>query len=414
MFETIFKYPAVVVRHREAPLAKERERYLAHRAKDGIAGATLVGLARELLIVVREMGIESEGMVSLQTIESAAERWARRQKRRHRAKGLGWSRGLFVQVARDWLAFLGRLEETEPESASFAPLLADFARSMRCERGLASATITNYLWFAQYFLRWFNEQGRLFAEVSVLDVDGFIEQCGVNWGRVSMAGCAKSLRGFFRHAQRRGWCAVGIAEAIESPRVFSQETLPAGPDWHDVHRLIANSDTDRPKDIRDRPILMLLSIYGLRSAEVAHLRLDDLDWEQERIRVFRSKQRRTQEFPLTRNVGEAILRYLKQVRPRSSRREVFLRLRAPLVPLSPGGMHNLVSTRMVQLNIASSRRGPHSLRHACAAHLVAQGFSLKEIGDHLGHRSAYATRVYAKVDLDGLREVARFDLDGVL
>ena len=122
MFEKVFKYPAVVIRHREAPFPQQRGRYLAHRAKDGVARATLVGLARELLIVVREMGIEAEGMVALQTIESAAERWARRQKRRHRAKGLGWSRGLFVQVARDWLAFLGRLEETETESASFAPL----------------------------------------------------------------------------------------------------------------------------------------------------------------------------------------------------------------------------------------------------------------------------------------------------
>lgn len=414
MFEEIFKYPAVVARHREAPFSQERERYLAHRAKDGVARATLVGLARELLIVVREMGVEAEGMVALRTIESAAERWARRQKRRHRAKVLGWSRGLFVQVARDWLAFLGRLAETGPESASYAPLLEDFVRSMRSERGLAPTTIKNYVWFAQCFLRWFSEQGRLFAEVSVLDVDAFIGQCAGNWGRVSMAGCAKSLRAFFRHVQRCGWCAAGIAEAIESPRVFKQEALPAGPDWYDVQRLIASSDTDRPKDVRDRPILMLLSIYGLRSAEVAHLRLDDLDWERERIRVFRSKQRRTQEYPLTRNVGEGILRYLKQVRPRSNRREVFLRLRAPLVPLSPGGMHNLVSTRMARLNIASPGRGPHALRHACAAHLVAQGFSLKEIGDHLGHRSAYATRIYAKVDLEGLREVARFELGSAL
>jgi integrase/recombinase XerD len=327
---------------------------------------------------------------------------------------LYWTREFFVQVARDWLAFLGRLERTACEPAPFAPLLSDFARFMQCERGLSPKTINNYIWFAQRFLGCLDEQGRPFAEVSILDVDAFIRQCEGNWGRVSMANCAKALRAFFRHAQRHDWCAAGIAEAIESPRVFKQESLPAGPDWCDVQRLISSADTDRPHDIRDRPILMLLSIYGLRSAEVAHLVLDNLDWEHERLRVFRSKQRRTQEYPLTRAVGDAILRYLKEVRPHSSRREVFLRLRAPLNPLSPGGMHNVVSARMAQLNIASMRQGPHALRHACAAHLVTEGFSLKEIGDHLGHRSAYATRIYAKVDLEGLREVARLDLGDIL
>jgi len=66
------------------------------------------------------------------------------------------------------------------------------------------------------------------------------------------------------------------------------------------------------------------------------------------------------------------------------------------------------------LDISSLRRGPHALRHACAGHLVVHGVSLKEIGDHLGHRSAYATRTYAKVDLPGLREVAQFSLGDLL
>jgi len=87
--------------------------------------------------------------------------------------------------------------------------------------------------------------------------------------------------------------------------------------------------------------------------------------------------------------------------------------KAPLRRLSHGALYHLVSTRLDALGIQVPRRGPHSLRHACAGHLVAEGFSLKEIGDHLGHRSAYATRIYAKVDLVGLREVASFDLGGL-
>jgi len=105
---------------------------------------------------------------------------------------------------------------------------------------------------------------------------------------------------------------------------------------------------------------------------------------------------------------------LKEVRPRTSRREIFLTVRAPFRPLSAGTMHRVVASRMERLGITSVHRGPHSLRHACAGHLVEEGFSLKEIGDHLGHRSAFSTRIYAKVDLVGLRQVAEFDLGDLL
>jgi integrase len=75
--------------------------------------------------------------------------------------------------------------------------------------------------------------------------------------------------------------------------------------------------------------------------------------------------------------------------------------------------HRLLMGNVAGDQIRVPLRGPHCLRHGCAGHLVAAGISLKEIGDHLGHRGAYATRVYAKADLAGLREVADFDLRGL-
>lgn len=186
-----------------------------------------------------------------------------------------------------------------------------------------------------------------------------------------------------------------------------------GPAWPDVQRLINSSNGDQCRNIRDRAILMLFAIYGFRSAEVAGLRLEQVNWEREIIAILRPKQRRAQEYPLIQSVGEAIIRYLQQVRPRCSHREIFLTLKAPFRPLSPGALYHLVSSRFCGLQIESLHRGPHSLRHACAGHLVAERLSLKEVGDHLGHRSTFATRTYAKVDLAGLREVGNFDLGGL-
>ena len=171
--------------------------------------------------------------------------------------------------------------------------------------------------------------------------------------------------------------------------------------------------SDSVRDIRDHAILILLAAYGLRSGEVARLRLEDLNWDSETILITRPKQRRAQEYPLVSVAGEAILHYLQRARPRSTQREIFLTSKAPFHRLSQGALYHLVRTRMDTLGIKVPHRGPHSLRHACAGHLVAEGLSLKQIGDHLGHRSAYATRIYAKVNLAGLREVANFDLGGL-
>jgi len=286
---------------------------------------------------------------------------------------------------------------------------------MRDQRGLSEVTIRNRCWHTQKFLKWLDGQNRSFEEVSLQELDAFLSlQAAQGWGRVSVATSAKALRSFFRHAEAHTWCAKGLAAGIDGPRVFKQEGLPLGPTWPDVERLLTSTRGDRPREIRDHAILLLFALYAFRSGEVAALQLEDLHWHRELIVVGRPKQRRTQEYPLVPTVGRAILRYLQQVRPRCARRELFLTLKAPFRPLSAGAFYHLVSSRLSELSIKSLRHGPHSLRHACAGHLLAEGFSLKEIGDHLGHRSAYATRTYAKVDLVGLRSVANFDLGGLV
>jgi integrase/recombinase XerD len=414
VFETLFKYPRVVARHRTGPCVEARERFLKHCIGQGLAGATLLRHARELLVIAERIDITNGKTIGLSVIEAAADGWAREQHGRHRARSLQWSRKLFLQTARNWLHFLGCLPEPQPKTAPFAGQLADFAAYQREERGLSPATIRGQGWQVEKFLSWLGEQNRSFGDVSLEDVDTFLAHNGKRgWCRVSVSTSARALRALFRHAAARGWCSTSIASGIDGPRLFRHEGLPAGPPWPDVQRLIASAGGDAARDIRDRAILMLLAAYGFRSGEVASLCLEHLNWESEIISISRPQQRRAQEYPLVSQVGEAILRYLQQVRPRCARREIFLSLKAPFRRLSQSALYHLVGTRLDTLGIRIPRRGPHSLRHACAGHLVAEGFSLKEIGDHLGHRSAEATRIYAKVDLVGLREVADFDLGGL-
>ena len=414
MLASLFKYPAVLARHRNAPLLEERERYLQHRAEQGCAPFTLLRIARELLHVIQLLDIHSTPAVTTQQIEVTAKTWARSQCRRGRAHTFRWSRGLFVQVATDWLRFLGLLDEPVLQAPPFVEFTRQFHEWLNIERGLSPATISNYSWHAKQFLQWCQDYNRTLGTIQASDVDAFlVSRSEKGWCRVSIATCAKALRAFILYAEQRSWCHPLITRAVQGPRLFPQETLPSGPSWDEVNHIIDTLATDHPKDIRDRAIILLFALYGLRSGEVARLRLDDIDWETSRLSVCRSKQRRSQIYPLTPLAGHAIIRYLRRVRQQSPHRELFLTLKAPRRPLSISGLYNVVIRCFSNAEIETTHKGPHALRHACAMHLVGEGFSLKEIGDHLGHRSSSATRIYAKVNLPELRRVADIDLGGL-
>ena len=206
MFDKLFKRPCALSRQREAPLASERASFLAQRAEDGVAPNTLVRVARELLVVVRELDLTSSYSIPLAAVETAAERWARQQKRRRRARTLRWSRIFFLQTATAWLRYLGRLGIPGSAPKPFAPLVEAFVCYLQHERGLSTATMANYQWHVQRFLIDFSARHCPFAEVCVEDTDAFLARQGAHWCRVSVASSAKALRAFFRYAEGQGWC----------------------------------------------------------------------------------------------------------------------------------------------------------------------------------------------------------------
>lgn len=418
MFDELFTSPKAVNRYSSGPLLNERLRYLAHCREQGSTRSSLRLTAQHQVALIDYLHLREADSVTLKQIEAAADLWIRRQPQphTHNATDYRWARLRFVSEARQWLSFLGRLLPVEIPRCPYAHLIEEFTDHMVREKGLSQHTIRIRCWHVEQFLRRFWEQHQSFDEVTIADIDAAVARKGNEDGyaRTSIQNCINSLRAFFRYAEQRGWCRPGLTAAIMSVHLFADEGLPKGPAWSDVQLLLTNTKSDQPKDIRDHAIIMLFAVYGMRVGEVRGLKLDDLDWEKELLYLSRPKPRRRQSYPLSYTVGEAILRYLKKVRPRTSRREVFLTVKAPFQPLSSGSLYDLVSDRLRPLGVSLPHYGPHSLRHACATRLLAEGLSMKEIGDHLGHRKADTTRVYAKVDLAGLRQVADFDLGGLL
>jgi len=281
--------------------------------------------------------------------------------------------------------------------------LDDLLRTLRDECGFAEATLRNRRRSLTPFLAWLAARGRAWQATTLEDVTAYLAS-RPQWSRATIACHVQSLRALFRHGATRGWCRAGLAETIDAPRLYTHERLPQGPQWSDVQRLLDANRGDTVTQIRNYAMLILLAVYGFRSGEVRGLTLDDIDWDQERIHPPRPKQRKVGQYPLVREVGEAILRYLT-IRPRCASRTVFLTLRQPYRPLSGVGLSTMVRVRQKRLGQTLQRYGPHGLRHAGATYLLAEGFTLKQIGDHLGHTMVRATEIYAKVDITSLREV---------
>ena len=416
MYAQLFTRDRAIQRYLAAPLLDERLRYLTACAAEGMARATLRAIAWRQLVALRILDIASGAPIRPEQVDTAAKRWAGRRPAPATRTTAVATRIAFRGQTAHWLQFLGRLQAPTVSTPDWIGYVTAFATSMREERGLSPVTIYTRCQRAKEFLVRLERTGGTLRDLTMAQVDAAIAAKGSqdHCTRVSIRTYAYVLRAFLRHAESRGWCRPGLAAGILPPRGYREESLPMGPTWPEVERLCAAAEGDSSADVRDHAALLLFAVYGFRVGEVRRLRLEDLDWKAEVIRIRRSKPHpRIQAYPLSAQVGDALLRYLTTGRPRCAYREVFLSLKAPVHPLGNSALWQLVHRRMQRLGCGGRHQGPHALRHAAATRLLAGGFPLKTIGDYLGHRSAAATRVYAKVDLAGLRQVADFSLEGL-
>jgi len=415
MFDRLFSYPAVLRRHCAGPLASERAAYLESLAARGAARGTLLRQARYCLCVARELQTwPRDHRFSVADLETLAASWAGGRVASGRAAAPRFPEEQFRSVAAHFVGALGlMIPAPVAPPGTYDDRVDDFVMVQRRERWASEATCQNRRWHIRRFLAYLELQDCALESVTPEHVDAYVQYAAQTWSRVSLRTTAIALRAWFRHCEARRWVRPGLAQAILVPRVYHHEGLPFGPTWDQVRRLVADADGDKPIQLRDRSLLLLLAVYGLRAGEVRRLRLEDIDWKKDQIRVVRSKSSRQDTLPLEPDVGNAIARYLRHGRPQSDRRSLFLTAKAPFGPLSGGAVYGLVERRLARIAPFKKGRGPHALRHACARHLVNAGLSFKQIGDHLGHRSSDATRIYAKVDLTSLRLVALEDLGGL-
>jgi site-specific recombinase XerD len=287
-------------------------------------------------------------------------------------------------------------------------IFEEFGDYLRSERGLAPKSIIHHLPIIRRFLRELYPAGAGdLDKISREDVTRYIERHARDWSPASGKVMCWSLRAFLRYLHQRGLSPIALAGCVPSIRQWKLAGLPTYLSPAQVQKILDGCDRTTALGQRDYAILMMLARLGLRASEVATLTLDDINWRSGEMLVH-AKGRQRARMPLPADVGAAVVAYLRDGRPTSSCRRLFLRSLAPNVGFASGCAITMIAkTALEHTGIRGyAHQGAHIFRHSLATELLRSGATLSEIGQLLRHESPDTTRIYAKVDIEALRALS--------
>jgi site-specific recombinase XerD len=299
-------------------------------------------------------------------------------------------------------------QKLPPDQPPLAGILARYEQHLLSERRLGSATIFNYLSYARKFLvKRFPEGPFLLKEIKVSDISDFVlrHSRGMSVGTAQIMTTA--FRSFFRYLFQKGELQANLAACVPTVADRRLSAVPKYVTREEVERVLKACNRSTTIGRRDYAMLLLLARLGLRAGEVVALQLEDINWRAGEILV-RGKGMLHDRMPLPADVGEALACYLRQDRPACQTRRVFVCTRAPRRGFVRScTVSTIVRRALVRAHLDPPVKGAHLFRHGLATSLLRSGATMEEIGEVLRHRDPSTAEIYAKVDFDGLRSLAR-------
>jgi len=283
--------------------------------------------------------------------------------------------------------------------------LARFLDELR-RQNTSPHTLRAYASDLRQFLEYLRPPGAPALEARQLDALAIREWLGHLYLRrlstVSMRRKLAAVRSFCRFLVSEGALEANVARLIRTPR--AAKTLPRVMDPDKTNALIdqvGRGKPERPFPERDRLIFELLYGCGLRVSELVGLNLEDFDRRERWLRV-RGKGRKERQVPFTSKAAEALEAYLAVRRARPGERALLVNRWG--TRLRDRGVRRIVKF-YAELLAADPSLHPHSLRHAFATHLLADGADLRAIQELLGHARLSTTQKYTQVSLTDLIRV---------
>lgn len=306
---------------------------------------------------------------------------------------------LFIRYLREQGTLLS--PPKPPSATEIWPILGAFRTWMRSQRGVTASTLDTYQTTLVDLLKLLGDDPKAFTAHAVR---AFVLERAKPHSRGRAKTIATSTRAFLRYLVATGQCPTGRDYAVPRFANWQLASVPRFLVAEDIERVVAACEGE--SRLRDRAIVLLLARLGLRASEAANLELTHIDWKNGRIAIA-GKSRREEWLPLTQEVGDAIIAYIEQARPRLPTSRLFSSDLAPIRPLTRVAVRCIVRRALLRAGIKSAHRGAHVLRHSAATAMLRQGISLSGVGAVLRHRSPAMTQHYAKVDFGLLSEIAQ-------
>jgi integrase/recombinase XerD len=400
MLTAYFKNPQTLSRYQEGPAGPELEEFAAWLTQQGYQRSCVrrrVRAAHRFTLWANNVGL------ALPQLDREALKAFGKQLPQRPASG-GFEHVLdgtrhFI----DFLTAMGRLANPEPPLSTVPEpaLMIAFRRWMHAQRGTRDITLDNYRLTLLNLLQTLGDRPERYDATTLR---AFVLDQASRHGPGHAKQVVTAVRMFLRFLVAMGQCAAGLDQAIPTIAHWRLARLPQYLSDEVVERLIASCDLTTSIGVRDRAVLLLLARLGLRAGDVAGLKLTAIDWETGTLRVA-GKNRRECRLPLPQDAGDATLAYLQQ-RPVINDGHVFVTALAPIKGLSYQTVGQIVTRAMHRVGIEAPRHGAHLLRHSAATTMLREGMSLSAIGVVLRHASVETTAIYAKVDVQLLRDIA--------
>jgi len=291
----------------------------------------------------------------------------------------------------------------------YQQLLDSYLQWLRHYHHAAEGTLELRAHSISRFLQWLGPQAtaQRLGTLSPERIEAFSLSYAQTMGRSARRSMQAALRTFLRFCLYQGYIEQPLDRAVPILRTYKLSTVPRELSEQQAQRVIASVDCSTNTGLRDYAILQLLYTYGVRGGQVCALRMEDIHWADNQILFRASKNGKDSLLPLSLEVGQSLLDYLRQARPRCSYPQVFLTCRAPYHPLTYSSSLSAIVDRHIRAaGVQVPSRGAHAFRHGFATRMVNKGYSLKAVADVLGHRHLSTTFIYTKVDFNALKQVA--------
>lgn len=403
MLEKYFIKPTRIRQLRRGPLGPYLDDFAAELYRQGYAGSTAqhhLSLCAKFSAFAR-----SEGVVDAATFDDAL---AQRFFEDLAAEGTFPDADCALALLLAFLRAKGVIRSSAAQVPARDATVEAYDAYLREVKGLQSSTRDGYLRGAARVMQWVESEGRSLAALSRADVLTFISSSLVDGHSPSWRShiCSQT-RCFLRFLGGEGYAPIGLELAVPRTAQWRLDTIPRHLPWTQVRRLIDSVDTSHSVGLRDKAVLLVLAVLGLRNADVRRMQLTDIRWRAGELHLRRTKSSKERVLPMPHEVGAALADYVLHGRPALDVPEVFLRHRAPRRAFeSSGGIGAIVADHLRRTGIAAPSRGAHMLRHSMATRLVNAGVPIKTIADVLGHQSIDTTAIYTKVDMSRLAMAA--------